>query len=273
MTIKSKVSPKILIAVSALVCAASTALADGTIYLEVGSGYGQSNPYQYADGGEFTALTTGLGGNVPLTPGLPTGSQVPIGNSLADATLQVGNVVGFETFCVEDQVDFYVGGTYNYTVGTAIQQKNSVGALTAGVSFLYEEFTQGKLAGYDYSDPTQRKLDAGQLQALFWQLEGEPGDPNNQYSSIPETSNKFWVDLTNQFSSTADINALITDPNPLDNPYGVGVLELTDANGNIAQDQLISWGVPDNGTTALLVGISLLGMAAFRRRFKVAASR
>src|ERR1700733_15364868 len=100
----SVINPKLLAAAGILMAAGSTAFANpDTVFLEVGSGYGESNPYQFYNGGEFTALTTGL-----------PGSQVPNGYSPL-ATLAVGPTTGFETFCIEDGVDFTVGQTYNFT--------------------------------------------------------------------------------------------------------------------------------------------------------------
>ena len=270
----SSINPKILLAATVLLGATSSALADGTIYLEVGKNYGQSNPYQYGDGGEFTALTTGLNNTVGLKTGLPVGSQVPDGYASV-ATLQVGSVVGFETFCIEDQVDFSVGGTYNYGIGLSLQQSTaSIKSLTAGAAWLYEEFATGQLAGYDYNtgnDPTdaaKRLADAGLLQATLWALQGEPGDSNVPYNNNPAT-NFALADILSQFTTFSNAQNIADPTNTNDPTYGVVVLELTNSNG-IAQDQLVYWGsgVPDNGTTALLIGGSLLGLALIKRRTK-----
>jgi hypothetical protein len=281
MKLTSVLNPKILSAAAILMAAATAAHATGgTIYLEVGPNYGQQNPYQFGDGGEFTAVTTGL--TVPLTPG----TDAPDGYA-ADATYKVsgipgfsGSVTGFETFCVEDQVDFYVGNTYSYTLGTpgigagaVIQQTG--GSLTAGAAWLYEQFSIGKLQNFDYNlgndptDATARLDDAGLLQATLWALQGEPADSN---VPLDPSTNPFLAEVTAHFGGSfaaAQVTA--------NSSYGVSVLELTNSAGQIAQDQLIYWGppanVPDNGATALLIGVSMIGLVAVSRRLRASASR
>ncbi|HZZ18778.1 MAG TPA: hypothetical protein VFE25_05390 [Opitutaceae bacterium] len=273
-------SPKFLAATTLAIAAASTALANGTVFLEVGPQYGEANPYQYGDGGEFTALTTGLNNTVGLKTGLPAGSQVPDGYASV-ATYKVGSVVGFETFCIEDQVDFNVGGTYNYSIGLGLQQSTAtVKSLSSGAAWLYEEFATGQLAGYDYNtgndttDAAKRLADAGLLQATLWALQGEPGDPNIPYNTNPAT-NFALADILAHFGSFANAQTIADPTNGNDPTYGVVLLELTDGNGNAAQDQLVYWGapVPDAATTALLVGGALIGMALFARRMKTVAAK
>lgn len=276
MKIPTAFSPKMVSAACVMLAVASSALADGTIYLETGPNYSQSNPYQFSNGGEFTALTTGLASNVTLQGGLPAGSEVPVGYS-SNATFSVGGVTGFETFCVEDAVDFYVGSTYHYTLGTSIQEGGARSSLTAGVAWLYEEFATGALPNYFNAD---RTTNAGQLQELIWQLQNENNNSSDPDFSIPETANIYYSALIGHFGTIANADALVTTTS---NIYGVDVLELT-AIGNpdsIAQDQLIYVGggttttrvpVPDGGTTALLLGVAMLGLALLGRRLKAAVS-
>lgn len=254
---------------AAVAATASSAFADNSIYLEVGPNYGGTNPYQYGDGGEFTALTTGLGGY--LESGLPAGSEVPLGYSPL-ATFSVGGITGFETFCVEDQVDFYVGVTYDYTEGTAIQQTG--GSLTAGTAWLYEQFATGVLSGFDYTDTAARLVEAGELQSTFWYLQGEPADgsvfpdqPDDPFTTLVETH-------FGGGSTPADLaNGLVLAEEAATPEYGVKVLELTalnsDYSGALAQDQLIYQDgppVPDGAATVLLLGASLAAVALVRRR-------
>ena len=49
--------------------------------------------------------------------------------------------------------------------------------------------------------------------------------------------------------------------------YGVQVMNLTDANNGLHQDQLVYTGVPDGGMTLTLLGLGLVGLAATKRRF------
>jgi hypothetical protein len=261
----------ILGAALALALGAPSAFADNSIYLEVGPNYGGINTAQYGDGGEFTALTTGLGG--PLVAGLPAGSEVPSGYS-ALATMNVGGVTGFETFCIEDQVDFYVGVTYDYTEGYAIQQTG--GSLTAGAAWLYQQFAKGSLSGYNYTNQAARLQDAGELQSTLWYLQGEPADPN----VFPNQPNDPFTTLVETHfgggSTPADLaNGLDIAEQAASGVYGVKVLELTSLNSNysgqIAQDQLIYTGVPDGAWTIGLLCLSLAALAAFRRSLPVLA--
>jgi hypothetical protein len=241
------------IALVALAGVASPAFADSSIYLEVGPQYGGTNPYQYGDGGEFTALAPSLG--------------VPAGYSSL-ATLSVNGVTGFETFCVEDQVDFSVGTTYYYTEGSTLQQTGAgvKDQLTVGVAWLYEQFATGALSseGYNYTNAATRLIDAGELQSTLWYLQGEPAD-SNVFPNQPD--DPFTTLVINEFGSLAAAQAAATP-----DEFGVQVLELTSSPGDagtVAQDQLIYTtpvSVADGGTTIGLLAISLLPLVFFRRR-------
>jgi hypothetical protein len=252
LKLSSAINPKLLATAALLLAVSSPAFANpDTVFLEVGSGYGESNPYQFYNGGEFTALTTGL-----------PGSQVPVGYA-APATLLVGSTLGFETFCIEDGVDFSVGQTYNFTQGTAIQQTG--GQLSEGVAWLYMEFATGQLSGYDYYNAANRLTDAGELQATMWYLQGEPADGGDAYNGLG--GDPFTTLVVNHFGSLSAAMAPVTSTTD----FGVQVMELTDRNtGAYAQDQLIYTGVPDSGTTVLMIGVSLCALALFKRRLKVA---
>jgi len=298
MKISVLTNPKILSAAFVMVAASSAALANGTVYLEVGSGWSQANPYQYGNGGEFTATVTGFeaaavaagaagpataNSPIPLYPSTPGGYNVPAGYSSA-ATFSYnggsGTVEGFETFCIEDQVDFSPGTTYNYTIGNTITQSSAgITTLTAGAAWLYEQFSLGTLAGFNYTDQAQRIVDAGILQSTLWALQGEPGDGSVPYISTPGLATSTTYGLNDNFAlqdldNNIQFGSLAGAQGTVDtfNQYGVSVLQLWDSNGGAAQDQLVYWGtppsVPDNSTTALLIGVSLVGLALFSRRMK-----
>jgi hypothetical protein len=179
---------------------------------------------------------------------------------------------GFETFCVEDQVDFYVGQSYSYTEGYNIQQAASAGSLTAGVAWLYEQFATGQLSGYNYTNTADRLVDAGELQSTLWYLEGEPAD-SSVFPNPTAGTDPFLNLVENQFGGgTAGLTAAkATITSASSDPYDVEVLELSNSSG-IAQDQLIYTGpahVPDSAATIGLLGVSLVGLAAlgaFKRR-------
>ena len=196
--------------------------------------------YSNGSGGEFTVIAPSLG--------------VPAGYA-ASATLDIGSTLGFQTFCVQagtDDVTFNPGSTYTFSVSNQIMGGPSdPRTLDSSVAFLYSQFAQGALGGYDYSGGN-RNADAGILQNEIWFLEGEGG---TQASGAG-----FGSDLL------ADLSLM---PGSGGN-FGVEVLNLWDANGGPAQNQLVYTGnsVPDNGTTALLIGISLLGIVFVSRKLK-----
>jgi hypothetical protein len=194
----------------------------------------QNGGYSYGDGGEFTAYTT------------PD-------NFLEYYVPQTTINGGFETFCVEMSVYFNPGATYSFTES----QTDSEGrALTAGAAFLYYEFAEGNLTGYDY-DLADRSTKAGELQSALWYLQGDQVNGNFPAGGA---GNPFY-DLA---LSTLGVNDL-TAPN--DGQYNVAILQLWDGDNATHQNQLVVTPVPDGGTTAGLLGIAVLGIYAAHRRF------
>ncbi len=168
---------------------------------------------------------------------------------------------GFQTFCVEDQVDFYVGNYYYYTEGLTLQQTGPgvIDTLTDGLAWLYQQFATGQLPVAMYTN----SVDAGEIQATLWYLQGEPAD-----SAVPfSATNPYYEDVLGEFGSLANAQTAVTSASQ----YGVQVLELTsgpNGTGSDAQDQLIYTGphVPDRGATFGLLAGALLLLGALRRR-------
>jgi VPDSG-CTERM motif len=248
---------------ASIVLAGAVSLARAnSIELVAGSAYagytgGSSTPYQNGQGGEFTALS--------INPANQANSWTPAGyDAKALYTFSSGTLsglTGFETFCLEGGSNdvYFTPGTH-YTYGESL---NILGGpmgslpLTVGTAWLYEQFATGQLSGYDYINPSARLADAGALQNTFWFLEGEIGSANNAYTTL--VVNQFGGSLLNaQIAATASTN------------YGVEVLNLWSGDGRTAaQNQMIYTGrkVPDGGATLSLIGLGLIGLAAFRRRF------
>jgi len=198
------------------------------------------SPYQSGVGGEFNASSATL-------------NPASLGYSAA-TTINVGHGVGFQTFCLEYNEEFIPGGTYNYAISqAAIEGGNGPGGrdpISLGTAWLYLNFAEGNLTGYDFTNAANRTADAGQLQDTIWFLEGERPDPG--------AGNQFRNLVINQFGSAANAMA---DNNGF---YGVAVLNLYYPNGALSQDQLVL--VPDSGTTAVLLGVGLLGLLLFHRK-------
>ena len=226
-------------------------------------------------GGEFTIIPSNsalLGGYV-----LGAGSNTMTGTKVTDPDSGLVGDVGFQTFCLEAGVTLpsIPFGPVSYAISPTVLNGGTK-ALTVGAAYLYSQFAQGILSGYDYVDIDQsfttlgetspRGTDAAYLQSAIWYLQGDI-----TLANADGTSNAYIGDLitagllsssgtsgTGLASATAD-------------EYGVEVLNLgTPANNYSDQAMLIyqkSTSTPDGGTTIMLLGMALGGMALLRRKF------
>jgi hypothetical protein len=199
--------------------------ADGTL------SFGPST-FQNGNGGEFNAVTTGLG--------------------------------TFPTFCIEDleNIGNPPSGPYTYTINTGAVQggglSNGANAIdpntllpmdnvSIGTAWLFSQFAAGTLTldtGLGTYFDANRLANAGELQQAIWFLENEVNGVNNNYVSLAETA------LGNLTLAQVQADS--------GGAYGVVALNLFDSGGNLAQDQLAVYVVPEP-TTA---GCFLLGMGA-----------
>ena len=231
MNIRSRVLLCITVLFASLAALSPTASANSLI-LDLG-------PYHSGVGGEFNAYSASLNptalGYSPLT------------------MANVGHGMGFETFCVEYNEHFTPGGTYNYTISQAAIHGGVPGGsnpLSLGTAWLYLQFAEGNLTGYNFTNAANRTTNAGQLQDTIWWLEAQRPDPG--------ATNQFRQLVISQFGSATSAMA---DNNGF---YGVAVLNLYFPDGSNAQDQLVL--VPDSGTTAVLLAGGLLGLLLFHRK-------
>lgn len=193
-------------------------------------------PYHSGVGGEFNAYSTTLN---PVSMGY---SPLTMAN--------VGHGVGFETFCLEYNEEFIPGGTYNYAISQAAIHGGVPGGsdpLSLGTAWLYLNFAEGNLPGYDFTNAANRTNAAGMLQNTIWWLEGERADPGS--------GNSFRNLVVTQFGSAA--NAMANN----NGFYGVAVLNLYYLDGRDSQDQLVL--VPDSGTTSMLLSLGLASLFLF----------
>lgn len=194
------------------------------------------NAYSYSVGGEFSAATTG-DFIVNYAPVATIGSD-------------------FETFCVQASVDFTPNTTYTYTLSDYDSQGR---ALSEGAAFLYYEFGLGQLAGYNYTNAAIRKTDAGELQAALWALQG-----GQSYAGFPSlATDPFYELATNTLGSVAATNA--------DNGvYDVEILQMWNANGTAAQNQLVLLdppsSVPDGASTGGMLAFACAGLIILAKR-------
>ena len=190
------------------------------------------------------------------------------------------------TFCLEKNQTFASGQTYDAEPSLGADSfDNPLGPngsaiapdpISFGTAFLYEQFATGMLNGFNYNDPIGSGV---ALQNAIWWLEGEAGIPL-------DSSVQHFLDLASGQNYGLGLtyldNYLAPPALPSDSQlrYGVGVLNLTQGNDK-HQDNLVYWGptpsrvpttdlsVPDGGTSALLMSLSLGGLGIVRRYLRV----
>ena len=202
--------------------------------------------YYFADGGEFTAVT----------------SPFNYAQFYAPSTqVAVGGQTGFQTFCLESDVYFWPNATYTYTVGNVDSQGRT---LTEGAAYLYSQFALGELAGYDFKNNIaggSRTQDAGLLQSAIWYLQG--GQSGGGSFAAGGAGNPYY-----DLAATAMGSKLEAAATP--DQFGVQIMELWDSSGTAYQNQLVfDDPVPDHGATMALLAIGLAGLATFSRGFEV----
>jgi hypothetical protein len=201
-----------------------------------------SGHYTYP-GGEFT-LTGDVGDYLPYYNGAAV----------------VGG--GIQSFCLEKNEYVSIGKTYNFTENIAAVNGGVGGPhpdpLSAGAAYLYYQFSQGKLTGYDYT-LDGRAASAAALQNAIWYLEEEGGALSDLLTHVLKAE-------FGDSSTLADWRADNTGR------YPVMVLNLTSKNSAGAiiynQDQLATVGHVPIPPTVYLLGGGLLGLVGLRRKFK-----
>ena len=263
---------KLIISMVLTVAAAAPRLMAVETDVQTVDGYG---PYQTGVGGEFT-----LQGLDP--------TMDAIINAYGAGAKNQYNVSGatpnFQTFCVEGREYIYANTKVSVVFNN--QSVYTDVALTKGAAWLYSQFAQGTLYGYNYANGTISGVHSGLnygdgsragsasssaqlLQNAIWALMG--GQEGQTYDG----SNPFEAAAASQFGGWA--NADSAAATGLD---GVYVLNLWAAGspgvGTGYQDQLVYVAqgltipnvVPDGGTTVLLLGMALTGLGFVARRVR-----
>ena len=205
---------------------------DGTITL-------YQNAYSYANGGQFTAVTSGLG--------------------------------TFQTFCIEYNEEYVPGSTYEYNQNTgAVAGGAGVDAtdphtglsmdnISIGTAWLYSQFRAGTLANYFNAS---QQLNAGALQDAIWYLENETttlafnGVDGTYYYDLAKAA--LGLNDTTIFKDSDGAYGVIA-LNLFDGPYSTAVQSPNGQTYNLNQDQLAI--VPEP-TTMIAAALLLLPFGA-----------
>lgn len=224
-------------------------------------GYGSVHA---GNGGEFVVKSDGSATSTAFVTSI-------VANYSPLATYQGG----FETFCIEYNEHFTPGGTYNVQVnpnGQAIKGGTTTGDfVSVGSAFLYSQFAQGTLAGYNYSSSAS----AGNLQNTIWFLESERmGLPSGPFISNPGIFDSLLIAEFGSLSAawiadsafSSSLGSTVTAAS-----YGVTALNMGGAPTYPNQDQLVYLGggrqsVPDGGATLMLLGAAMGGISLLRRK-------
>ncbi len=199
--------------------------------------------YFLGSGGEFTVL------------GSPWANPAHYSSK---TLVTLGGVTGFQTFCVE--LDEFVSGTRWAELNTGAIHGGKGGPdpdpLSIGAAWLYKQFAEGNLLGYNYTPGPGREASAAALQETIWWLEDEIGAaPVNPFTA--QVVAKYGVGAKADYDpATAGFNVRVV------NMWG-------DTGGAVdydkpKQDMLVY--LPDGGMTLVLLGGGLLGLSAFRRK-------
>jgi hypothetical protein len=191
--------------------------------------------YAQVPGGEF---------NVSLDP---SDAGDPVFASILshyDASTTVGG--GFETFCLSETTEL-LGNPQNGTLTPS--------GVAAGTAWLYSQFVNQSLAGYNYTPGAGRIASAWALQNAIWELQGT--------SVLDPTAAAYYYNLA--VTSLGLANALA-----LTGGYSVDALDLTYANPNGGQivSQPMLAVVPDGGATVMLLGLALGSFCFVSRKMR-----
>ena len=161
----------------------------------------------------------------------------------------------FRTFCLEKLVSSSLGVAYDANASGMTQ--NSHIPLNQGTAWLFRQFTQGTLPGYDHSPAAQASL-----QNEIWYLMGlQLPTPDNTYGFDSLAQANGGTGAYNPFTAGPDAVYVV-------NVYDLGTMNSDGIGIGDHQDLLWTAPVPDGGLTVALLGLGLTGIGAISRRVR-----
>jgi hypothetical protein len=214
------------------------------VYTVASEGNGGYGPYQTGSGGEFTLYS----------PDLPVSQyySLAMDQDTADAE------PNFQTFCVEGTVYIYPWTTYDAT----LTGRSTLGdPLTKGVAWLYYQFASGGNFDGDatYNYGANRSATAAELQDAIWAFMGQEGQ-----TFANNSGNPFLMAAEDQFGGLSGADARAH--RGYDGTYILDLWNGSPCLDNPGQGQLYWKPCPDGGTTMMLLGSCLAGLAWLRRK-------
>jgi VPDSG-CTERM motif len=189
---------------------------------------------------------------VPTAFALPTvvfsdGPGNTGGGAFNAATSADGNLI---TFCLEVD-EFLTFGTTFYYQKSPTNTTSTGDTISAPTAWLFSQMMNGTLGSWGLQYVyTHNQSDANDLQRAIWYLEDE--------GSLG--ANNYFAQLAVAQAGSKSIDYTGTD-------VAVMVLWSNSDGTGAAQDQLMWTRVPDGGTSLIMLGAALAGLALFRRKF------
>lgn len=215
-----------------------------------------------------TILSGSMGASVALA--IPSSGVISAVQTGGAATYGVGGqftatVAGypsFQTWCLEINNSFAGGYDYNYTLGQATHD-NPPGSspLKLGTAWLVAQWNDGAFGS---------SLVVGEFQAALWYFQNQNFGTGLGFGTWGNGAPSLDIYTALAISALGgSLNAFSAS----NGAYGIQVIETSQIVGNSyppdtgGQDWVY---VPDGGTTIMLLGLGLTGLALCSRRFGVA---
>jgi len=201
-----------------------------------------------------TFFTPGWAGEYQLTPNSELGAMLSSGSP-------------FQSFCIERNAYVQAEPATTYNVAVSGNVMDSGVPLTPEAAYLYAQFRNGTLTGYDYTAGAGRADSARSLQAALWYVQGQGSDlvdllnPNPAW--VPVDAGSSEALLAQQFVDEAMASGWTSTGN-------VRVLNLSTngAQGYVDNQDMLGLvpAVPAPGALVLSgIGAALVGWVRRRR--------